>query len=261
LLLRRDRLIIALCLVVICLLSWYYLLTGAGTGMSALAMSTWQFPPPLQTADSGHWPLSYWATMAAMWWVMMIAMMLPSAAPMVLLYARVQRHNWKRAGVIDALVPTLSFVFGYLAVWLVFGLLATGLQWTLEHLGLVHRMMMWSNSRVLSGMFLLLAGGYQFSPLKGACLSHCRSPAGFLTRHWRSGRLGALCLGWLHGMYCVGCCWVLMLLLFVGGIMNLVWIAGLALVVLLEKLLPRGEWLARASGTAMLATGGWLLLG
>jgi predicted metal-binding membrane protein len=228
--------------------------------MSALAMSTWEFPPPSHAAGASGWTLSYWGIMIAMWWVMMIAMMLPSAAPMVLLYARVQRHNWKQAGIVDALVPTMVFVTGYLASWLVFALLATGLQWALEYLGLVHGMMMWSNSHTLSGGFLLLAGCYQFSALKGACLSHCRNPASFLSQHWRSGRLGALCLGWLHGIYCVGCCWVLMLLLFVGGIMNLVWIAGLALVVLLEKLLPRGEWLARASGVAMLAAGSWLLL-
>ncbi|MDH4040082.1 MAG: DUF2182 domain-containing protein [Gammaproteobacteria bacterium] len=259
-LLRRDRLIIAACLGIICLISWYYLLTGAGTGMSVLAMSSFQFPLPVQSGSAGSWPPAYWGLMIGMWWVMMIAMMLPGAAPMVLLYARVQRHNWKQAGVVGALVPTLSFVAGYLASWLVFGLLATGLQWALEQFGLVHGMMMWSNSHVLSAAFLLLAGAYQFSPLKGACLSHCRNPADFLSRHWRSGRLGALCLGWLHGMYCVGCCWVLMLLLFVGGVMNLVWIAGLAIVVLLEKLLPRGEWLARASGVAMLVAGGWLLL-
>lgn len=259
-LMRRDRLVVAACLCVICLLSWLYLLSGAGTGMSALAMSTWEFPPPAHGAGAGGWALGYWAIMIAMWWVMMIAMMLPSAAPMVLLYARVQRHNWQQAGIVDAMVPTMAFVAGYLASWLVFALLATGLQWALEHLGLVHGMMMWSNSNVLSGVFLLLAGTYQFSSLKGACLSHCRNPAGFLSKHWRSGRLGALCLGWLHGIYCVGCCWVLMLLLFVGGIMNLVWIAGLALVVLLEKLLPRGDWLARASGVAMLAAGSWLLL-
>ena len=195
-----------------------------------------------------------------MWWIMMIAMMLPSAAPMVLLYARVQRHNWKRAGVVDALAPTMTFVAGYLLSWLLFSLLATSLQWALERLGLVHSMMMWSNSHVLSGLFLVVAGVYQFSALKGACLSHCRSPAGFLSRHWRSGRLGALCLGWLHGLYCVGCCWVLMLLLFVGGIMNVLWIAGIALLVLLEKLVPRGELVARLSGVAMILAGAWLLL-
>jgi len=259
-LLRRDRPIVAACLCIICLLSWYYLLTGAGTGMSAAAMSTWQFPPPVYPGSPGHWLPSYWGLMLVMWWVMMIAMMLPSAAPMVLLYARVQRHNWKRAGITDALVPTMTFVAGYLASWLFFSLLATVLQWLLERLGLVHGMMMWSSSHSLSGAFLLLAGGYQFSPLKGACLSHCRNPAGFLSRHWRSGRVGALCLGWLHGLYCVGCCWILMLLLFVGGIMNLVWIAGLALVVVLEKLLPRGEWVARGAGIAMVAVGAWLLL-
>lgn len=259
-LLRRDRLVVGLCLCVLGLLSWYYLLNGAGTGMSVAAMSTWQFPPPVYPGDADYWPMAYWGLMLAMWWVMMIAMMLPSAAPMILLYARVQRHHWKEAGVVDALVPTMTFVTGYLASWLVFSLLATGLQWALQQLGLVHGMMMWSSSHVLSGLFLLGAGAYQLSPLKGACLDHCRNPAGFLSAHWRSGRLGALCLGWLHGLYCVGCCWVLMLLLFVGGIMNLVWIAGLSLLVLLEKWLPRGEWLARASGVAMLGGGTWLLL-
>lgn len=258
-LLRRDRLVVGVCLCFLGLLSWYYLLTGAGTGMSVAAMSTWQFPPPVYPGDADYWPMAYWGLMLAMWWVMMIAMMLPSAAPMILLYARVQRHHWKEAGVVDALVPTMTFVTGYLASWLVFSLLATGLQWALQQLGLVHGMMMWSSSHVLSGLFLLGAGAYQLSPLKGACLDHCRHPAGFLSAHWRSGRLGALCLGWLHGVYCVGCCWVLMLLLFVGGIMNLVWIAGLSLLVLLEKWLPRGDWLARVSGAAMLAGGTWLL--
>lgn len=228
--------------------------------MNVRAMSTWRFPAPLHSGDHRPWSLGFGVLMVAMWWIMMIAMMLPSAAPMILLYARVQRHNWQRAGVPGAMVPTLSFVVGYLACWLVFSLLVTGLQWTLERLGLVHAMTMGSSSRTLSGLLLVLAGAYQFSPVKGACLSHCRNPASFLSRHWRSGRWGALRLGWSHGVYCVGCCGMLMLLLFVGGIMNLVWIAGLAIVVLLEKVLPAGQWLAPAWGALILATGAWLLL-
>ena len=259
-LLRRDRLVVVVCLSIICLLSWYYLLAGAATGMNMWAMISAEFPLPVYPARAAWWSAEYWLLMLVMWWVMMIAMMLPSAAPMVLLYARVQRHNWQRAGTVDALVPTMTFVAGYLACWLLFSVLATGLQWALQQLGLVHDMLMWSSSHLLSGLFLLLAGIYQFSPLKVACLNHCRNPADFLSRHWRSGQLGALCLGWLHGIYCVGCCWVLMLLLFVGGVMNLLWIAALAVVVLLEKLMPRGEWLARAFGVLMLAAGARLLL-
>lgn len=258
-LLRRDRLLVGACLAVICLLSWIYLVAGAGTGMSTVAMTTWEFPPPIyRSSGGGDWSFAYWVIMLLMWWVMMIAMMVPSAAPMILLYTRVQRHALEgNPG--DAAVPVLSFLSGYLLAWFVFSLLATAMQWGFERAGLVHGMMMWSTSHTLSGLFLLAAGVYQLSPLKNRCLQHCRSPAAFLSAHWRKGSAGALRMGVEHGLYCVGCCWSLMLLLFVGGIMNLVWIAGLAIFVLLEKLLPRGDWLARASGGLMIAVGGYLL--
>ena len=259
-LLRRDRLVVAACLLVICGLSWWYVFVGAGTGMSIVAMTTWQFPPPVYATTASAWPLSYWCLMVAMWWVMMIAMMLPSASPVVLLYTRVQRHHTRLAGEQNAVVPTLSFVLGYLLSWLAFSLLATVLQWALEQLGLVHGMMMWSSNRGLSALFLVAAGLYQLSPQKAACLDHCQSPVAFLSRHWRSGRLGALRMGLLHGAYCVGCCWSLMLLLFVGGIMNLVWIAGLAIFVLVEKLLSGGDRLARYAGGLLVMAGIWLLL-
>jgi predicted metal-binding membrane protein len=258
-LLRRERLIVSSCLLIICLLSWMYLLLGAGTGMSVAAMSTWQFPPPIYQHSTAHWPPFYWLLMAAMWWVMMIAMMVPSAVPMILLYARVQRHNSGSSATTGA-VPTAAFLLGYLLVWAVFSVLATALQWGLEQTGLLHGMLMWSNSRTLTAGLLLLAGGYQFSPWKTACLSHCRSPAAYLAANWRHGRLGALRMGVTHGAYCLGCCIFLMLLLFAGGIMNLVWIAGLAGLVLMEKLLPRGALLARASGGLMILGGVWLLL-
>jgi predicted metal-binding membrane protein len=255
-LLRRDRSIVGTCLAIICLLSWYYLLRGAGTGMSTVAMTTWQFPPPVHSSSAdSYWPLSYWLIMLSMWWVMMIAMMVPSAAPMILLFARVLRHNQQQGTVTGAAVPTAAFLTGYLLAWMVFSLVATLLQWALEQAGLVHGMMMWSTSHTLSGAFLVAAGIYQFSPLKNVCLSHCQTPVAFLSRHWRKGCLGALHMGLGHGLYCVGCCWFLMLLLFVGGIMNLVWIAGLAIFVLLEKLLPRGLWFARATGVLMLLAG------
>ena len=260
-LLRRDRLIVGAGLAVICLLCWLYIIAGAGTGISTAAMTTWQFPPPtLMSNAAAPWGPSYWIVMALMWWVMMIAMMVPSAAPMILLYARVHRHAQKKGQIDHAVIPTAAFVSGYLLGWLAFSLAATSLQWSLEQVGLMHAMMMWSTNSVLSGSFLMAAGIYQLSPLKGACLKHCRSPADFLSRHWRKNRLGAARMGLEHGLYCIGCCWFLMVLLFAGGIMNLVWIAGLAVFVLVEKLAPYGYWIGRASGLLLIAAGGYLLL-
>ncbi len=262
LLLRRDRLIIGAGLIVISLLGWLYIATGAGTGMSTAAMSTWQFPPAAHASGpaAAPWASSYWFVMALMWWVMMIAMMVPSAAPTILLYARVQRHAQRQSHKDQVVVPTAAFVGGYLSAWLAFSIAATTLQWLLERAGLMHAMMMWSTNSVLSGSFLVAAGVYQLSPLKNICLKNCRSPAEFLSRHWRNGRSGAALMGLEHGFYCVGCCWLLMALLFAGGIMNLVWIAGLAIFVLLEKLAPFPKLIGRASGSLMIATGGYLLL-
>jgi len=260
-LLRRDRVIIGAGLIVVCLLCWLYIIVGAGTGMSTTAMTTWQFPPPAYSSSgAAPWEFSYWVIMALMWWVMMIAMMVPSAAPMILLYARVHRHAQSSGQMDHTTVPTTAFVGGYLLAWLAFSLVATALQWSLEQVGLMHTMMMWITNSTLSGSFLLAAGTYQLSPLKTVCLKHCRSPADFLSRHWRKDSIGALRMGLEHGLYCVGCCWFLMLLLFVGGIMNLVWIAGLAVFVLLEKLAPSGYWTGRASGLLIIAAGGYLLL-
>jgi len=241
---------------VICLLSWWYLLSGAGTGMSTLAMTTWQFPPP-ETSGGGTtaWGVQYWLIMALMWWVMMIAMMLPSTVPIVLLYARVYRHAQKKGQIDDGLVPTAALAAGYLLVWLAFSLVATALQWALESLGLVHGMMMWITSHNLTAAFLVAAGIYQLSPLKNSCLDHCRSPAEYISQNWRADRWGVLQMGWRHGLFCVGCCWMLMGLLFAGGIMNLVWIAGLAIFVLIEKLSPYGSSVARISGILLIIFG------
>ncbi len=260
--LRRERLIIGTAVVLMCLLSWAWVLAGAGAGMNPVAMSTWQFPPPvLRPGVITAWPPLYWLIMLSMWWVMMIAMMLPGAAPMILLYARVYRHSQAQGRVQQGVVPTASFLCGYLLAWLVFSLIATVLQRVLEYIGWVHSMMMWSTELKLTATFLLAAGAYQLSPLKRVCLSHCRSPAAYLSAHWRAGTWGALRMGSAHGLYCVGCCWVLMLLLFAGGIMNLVWIAGLTSVVLLEKLAPRGDWVAGCTGWILIALGAWLMVG
>jgi predicted metal-binding membrane protein len=172
-------------------------------------------------------------------------MMVPSAAPVILLYARVFRHGQARGNVPGAVAPTAVFAAGYLACWFGFSALATALQFALERSGLVDGMMMWSTDRWLTAGLLVGAGLYQLSPLKTACLAQCRSPAEFLARHWRPGRRGAFRLGVVHGAYCLGCCWALMLLLFAAGIMNLVWIAGLSILVLIEKLAPFGAALTK----------------
>lgn len=250
-LLRRDRWLTAAGLLSLCLLSWWFVLDGAGTGMSSLAMTTWEFPPPFYQGHADGWSWSYTLVMLGMWWVMMVAMMIPSAAPTILLYARVHRHHQPQAGAPHIFL----FLLGYLLAWLLFSVAATLLHAVLERSGLVHGMLMWSSNATLTGALLLLAGAWQLTPLKHACLIQCRGPAAWLSRHWRDGAGGALRMGLHHGLFCVGCCWSLMLLLFAGGVMNLVWIAGLAIIVLLEKLLPQGEWLARGSGVVLLAAG------
>jgi predicted metal-binding membrane protein len=192
----------------------------------------------------------------AMWAVMMAGMMLPSAAPVVLLYACVVR---KSPGIDRPAAQVNAFTWGYLLVWTLFSLGATALQYVFTR-GLLLSSMMASQRPVFGGTMLLLAGAYQLTPWKRACLAHCRSPAEFITRHWKPGVNGAFAMGCHHGLYCLGCCWALMLLLFVGGVMNLWWIAALTIFVLLEKLAAfgaRGGW---ASGLILCALGGWVLV-
>jgi len=180
-----------------------------------------------------------------MWWLMMLAMMLPSATPAILLYARVRQT---RAG--DAsIAQTWVFLVGYLAVWLLFSIVAASVQ------SLVTDSSMALRSRAAQGAVLVAVGLYQLSPLKSACVSQCRSPGQFISRHWRPGWEGAFRLGVIHGAYCVGCCWMLMGLLFVGGVMNLLWVVGLTILVAAEKLLPGGSLLAKVSGIAFILWG------
>jgi predicted metal-binding membrane protein len=258
-LLRRDRAISIAALGLLSTLAWLYIISGAGLGMDANLT--------LLPSEGGHdmmappaWSVRTGALFVAMWWVMMIAMMVPSAAPTILLYARVHRHAHARGQISDGIAPIGAFVTGYLSVWLIFALAATALQWMLVRWGVLSAMTMGSRSQWLSGGILLAAGLYQFTPLKRACLSHCRSPAAFVSRHWKPGWPGALRLGMMHGGYCVGCCWLLMALLFVGGAMNAVWIAAIALLVLVEKLLPQGPWVARIAGIVFAIWSGATLL-
>jgi predicted metal-binding membrane protein len=263
--LRRDRWIVLAGLALLTVLCWGYILTGAGTGMSIRDMTiTSLFPhrmadmpmPGMRMGmNPGMWSVSYFIIILLMWWVMMIAMMTPSAAPMILLYARATRHAQSTGQLQQGVIPTAAFVGGYLLVWLGFSLLAAALQWALERSGVVSTMMMASTRAGVSAAILIAAGFYQLSPLKHVCLRYCRAPAEFLSRHWRPGAPGALRMGLKHGAFCVGCCWMLMALLFVGGIMNVLWIAVLAILVLLEKVAPYGTWLSRATGVVLLAWG------
>jgi predicted metal-binding membrane protein len=245
--LRRDRWIVLAGLAAITLLAWSYVWDGAGMGMSAIDMTAATLFPHRQPHVGGSMAAS-WGLVVLMWWAMMIAMMTPSAAPLVLLHGRVLRHH-DRPSVLAAFL----LLAGYLSVWLLFSLAAATVQKALEPSGLLSAMMLWSRSALLSALVLAAAGAYQFSPYKKACLSRCRAPARFLVEHWQPGARGTFLLGARHGLFCVGCCWLLMALLFVGGIMNLLWIAALMLIALVERLAPAGERVAQAFGLVLLA--------
>jgi predicted metal-binding membrane protein len=250
--LRRDRAVVVAILVGVITLAWIYILLGAGIGMG-LGSEMPNMPDMMMPVA---WTLGYAGLMFVMWWVMMAAMMLPSAAPVLLLFAQVNRN--KKAGD-RPYVPTGIFAGGYLVAWGGFSALAVGLQWELERLGLLS-LMMATTSYWLGSAILLAAGVWQLTPIKGICLQHCRSPIGSLVQSWRPGRLGVFRMGLEHGSYCLGCCWFLMGLLFFGGIMNLFWIIGLAVFILLEKTVPMGSWIGRIVGFSVAAWGGVMLI-
>lgn len=244
---RHDRAVVLGGLASATGLSWLYLLLGAGMEMD-----------PVHSAMHMPWTPADFVVMLVMWVVMMVAMMLPGAAPMILLFAAIGRRN-RGAG--RPCVPTGAFVLGYLLVWSAFSLAATLLQWQLSALALLSPMVMGMRLETwIGGALLVAAGLYQLTPLKQVCLRHCRAPIHFITGHWRPGVLGAMCMGVTHGLYCLGCCWVLMAPLFVGGVMDLVWIAGLAAFVLVEKVVPAGPWFPRLAGAVLIAWGGAVLL-
>jgi predicted metal-binding membrane protein len=253
--LRRDAAPLGVALAALTLLAWLHLWRGAGIGMAGLEMTKLALFPHLQPEPMpGMEPPPFaWGTAIAMWWVMMIAMMTPGAAPLVLLYGRVARTAGGATGARRPYAPASLLAAGYLGVWLGFAIAAAALQYVLEPAGLISQMMLWSKSAALSATVLGLAGVYQLSPLKRACLRHCRAPVAFLVEHWRPGKIGAFTLGLRHGAWCVGCCWMLMALLFVGGLMNLVWIAALTLLVLVEKVAPGGPLVSRLAGLVLLA--------
>ena len=255
---RRQRVIVIAGLILVSGLAWAFVLAGAGTGMSIWAMSTWQFPPPMdRPAMAGMWTPAYALTMLVMWWVMMVAMMLPSAAPMILVFSQVGQRS-RSAG--SRVGRTAWLAAGYCLAWLGFSVVAVVLQYLFEQVGLVHGMLMWSLDPWFSVALLLAAAIYQLSPLKHACLHHCRTPLAFVLGHWRPGRIGALRMGLANGVYCVGCCWFLMTLLFVGGIMNVIWMAGLALMVLIEKIAPNGRLVSNILAALFLAGAAYIAI-
>ena len=246
---RRDRVVVLAGLAGVTALSWSYLIYVAlrmsTMPMSGMAVPQWR---PWGTVD--------FLLMLLMWAVMMVAMMVPSASPMILTFTNVHR---RRRAQEDTVVPTVAFLSGYALVWGGFSLAATLAQWGLHQAALLSPMMV-TTSPLLGGLLLVTAGAYQWSGLKHACLSRCRTPLGFLLTEWREGNRGALVMGLRHGGFCTGCCWALMALLFVGGVMNLLWVAALAAFVLAEKIAPRGWRVARVGGLGLIAWGGWLLL-
>jgi predicted metal-binding membrane protein len=191
-----------------------------------------------------------------MWGVMMVAMMTPSASPIILMFSALNRRRAQHQGPV---VRTGLFAVGYLIAWTVYSAAAATAQWVLHGLALVSPMMV-STSPYLGGGLLVAAGIFQWTPLKRACLTQCRSPMGFIMTEWREGPLGALIMGVRHGVYCVGCCWMLMALLFVAGVMNLVWVAVIATFVLVEKVVPAGERVSQVAGVVLVLAGVALMI-
>jgi predicted metal-binding membrane protein len=260
--LRRERAVVIAALAILTALAWMDLAWLADDmAMGGMDMSGFRMIPAgqgLMMPAGAPWQPIEFAYVFAMWAVMMIGMMTPSVAPMILIYARVGKQA-DMSG--QPFAASAWFAAGYLVAWTAFSLAATFAQWALQRAALLTPMME-SASNVLGGVMLIAAGVYQWTPVKEACLSYCQAPLTFIMRHggFRREATSALTLGFRHGLYCIGCCWAFMLLLFVGGVMNLLWIAALAMLVLFEKTVPFGKSVSRVAGVAFIAMGAWLLL-
>lgn len=248
-LLRHDRAIVLGALAAVVAAAWVYLLLGAGVDIEMGSGEIMAMLP--------EWTPAYAGLIFFMWLVMMTAMMLPSAAPTILLVGALARHRSANPGAVP--VTAALFASGYLLVWCGFSLAATLLQWGLNKAGLLSEALALGNA-ILASTVSIAAGVYQWTPLKDSCLKHCRSPAEFLVRHWHKGALGAVQTGIRHGLFCLGCCWILMALLFVGGLMNLAWVALIALFVLFEKTMPWGGRMGRITGALLALWGAASLL-
>ena len=255
--LARDKWIVAGCVALIAALAWFWLwreslrmsAAGAMAGMDMSGMDMSGMDMAMATPAG---PAAYIGAAFLMWFIMMIAMMLPSASPMILLYAGLARgQRGQGAGI----APTAVFAGTYLAIWAGFSAAAALAQWLLARSGAVSDMTLALGDRRVAGVLLIGAGVYQATALKRACLDNCRSPLSFVMRRWRPGWAGAARLGIIHGVYCLGCCAALMALLFVFGVMNLVWVAALALFVAFEKVVPLGPRMVVGSGYALIVAG------
>ena len=246
--LRRDRVVVLAGLAAVTLLAWAYIFYLAAN-MAARDMAAM---PRAQAWGPTELVLTF-----IMWTVMMVAMMTPSASPMVLSFAQINRQ---RRAQNRSLASTGMFLLGYLLIWAGFSALATLFQWGLHSASLLSPMMV-TTSAILGGAILLAAGIFQLTPLKHLCLSHCRTPMGFILTEWRESRPGALTMGLKHGRFCLGCCWILMALLFVAAVMNLLWVAVIAAFVLIEKVAPAGEWVSRVAGLLLIGWAIWILAG
>jgi predicted metal-binding membrane protein len=253
--LKHDRMIVLAALTGIAVAAWFYMVLEArrmaDTGVCEC------FGMAMSGPDVKPWSTAELPALFLMWAEMMVAMMIPSAAPMILTFAMVNRKRHEQA---RPFVPTSLFLSGYLIVWAAFSLVAAIAQWAMHGAALLSPMME-STSPMLGGALLISAGAFQWTPFKHACLKHCRSPLQFLLNDWQEGRAGALWMGIKHGAYCTGCCWLLMALLFVAGVMNMLWVAVITVLVLLEKVVPRGLWLGKFTGALFVAWGVWVILG
>lgn len=257
--LRRERAIVIAALVAITVLAWGYTIWLAETmNMGGMSMGHAPDMGAMLAPTFRPWSLTNFVVMFVMWTVMMIGMMVPTAAPMVLIYARVGRQAARQG---KPLAATGFFAGGYLLAWTVFSLVATIGQWLLERAALLTPMMSTAND-ILGALVLVAAGLFQWTPAKDTCLRYCQSPLSFIQKYggFRRDAWGSLGVGFRSGMFCIGCCWALMALLFVGGVMNLVWIAGLTIFVLLEKVVPTGRLISYISGAGLAAWGAWLLI-
>ena len=245
-LLKRDRLIIVGGLFFITLLSWLYIIYLYNQ-MTYMDMKALFFAMPM----TPEWTATDFVLLFLMWLVMMIAMMMPSVAPLILIFAMVNRQRRQQD---RPFVNTAYLSAGYFLVWAAFSLAATALQWMLQQIALLNPEMK-ITSKILGSVILIVTGIFQFTPLKQTCLKYCRTPLSFVLQHWKEGKQGALRMGIENGFYCLGCCWLLMVLLFVAGIMNLLWIALIALFVLVEKISPQMKWIPYVAGVALIVYG------
>jgi len=250
----KDKKIVISGLFIVAAIGWVYMFYMAWAMNHMHIVDMWM--PP--RGGARPWTPFDFFMLFFMWLTMMIAMMTPTVAPMVMMFTTVSKSKKQKQ---QPYAPTWLFLLGYLLAWMLFSFIVSLIQWPLHETGLLNPMMD-SRSYILSGGILVLAGLYQFTAFKNACLHQCRSPLGFIMTAWKDGHIGALRMGFHHGAFCVGCCWALMLILFAVGVMNMLWVILITLFVLLEKVLPFSPRVTRnVTGVGLIVWGSyWLSL-